>query len=292
MSANRLALGTAQFGQAYGIANTTGQVPPDTAEEITNLARNSEIDTLDTAVAYGDSESRLGAVGVRDFKIVTKLPPIPMECGNAQHWVEQLVQQSCERLQVDSLYALLLHRSEDLIGPHRRAVADAFLKLKRDGVVKKTGVSIYSPAELSSTDSFECIDLVQAPLNLVDRRLVNTGWLDRLHDMGIEMHARSAFLQGLLLMPPASVPGNFSRWSKLFGRWHDFLRESGLAPGLVCLSYPLSLPKISRIVVGVDNAAQLADLVAFANSSVESARWPDIGSLDEDLINPSRWSLN
>jgi len=292
MSANRLALGTAQFGQPYGIANTSGQVPREMAESILEMAQFAGIDTLDTAVAYGTSESCLGEFGVRDFKVVTKLPPIPAECGNALVWVTQRVQESCQRLGADTLYGLLLHRSEDLAGPHERAIADAFSILKRKGVVQKTGISIYSPDELEKIVSVHPIDLVQAPLNLVDRRLVATGWLQRLHDAGIEVHTRSAFLQGLLLMAPERVPGSFSRWSELLRCWHDFLRESRLAPGLACLSYPLSLSQVSRVVVGVDNAEQFAELIAIADNPLMPFEWPNVDSFDEDLVNPSKWSLN
>ena len=292
MSASKLALGTAQFGQPDGIANSSGQVTLEVAGDITKIARNAGIDTLDTAIAYGNSESCLGDLGVQDFKVVTKLPPIPEKCCDALDWIEQRVDESCERLKVDTLYGLLLHRSEDLAGPHQGAIVDAFSTLKRKRIVRKTGVSIYSPDELRSLVSTQSIDLVQAPLNLVDRRLVTTGWLDRLHEAGIEVHARSAFLQGLLLMPPKSIPSSFSRWHGLFQRWHDFLQESRLAPSLACLSYPLSLSSISRVVVGVDNEEQLRELIASAENPYIPMKWPDIDSLDEDLINPSRWRLN
>ena len=43
-------------------------------------------------------------------------------------------------------------------------------------------------------------DIVQAPFNLIDRRLIETGWLEKLNMSNIEVHCRSCFLQGLLLM--------------------------------------------------------------------------------------------
>ena len=75
----RLALGTVQFGMRYGIANSTGQVTAEQAGAMLRVAAVSGIDTLDTAVAYGSSESCLGALGVSDFRVVTKLPPLPAD---------------------------------------------------------------------------------------------------------------------------------------------------------------------------------------------------------------------
>ncbi len=55
----KLALGTAQFGMNYGIANSSGKVNHEEAREILSLGRSVGIDTLDTAIAYGDSEESL-----------------------------------------------------------------------------------------------------------------------------------------------------------------------------------------------------------------------------------------
>ena len=292
MAASRLALGTAQFGLPYGIANTRGQVSAEDAAEIVAVARNAGMDTVDTAVAYGDSESCLGALGVSDFSLVTKLPPIPSECRDTRRWIEEQVEKSCERMQTSSLYGLLLHRPEDLAGRHKVAIAETFKELQHRGAVRKVGISIYSPDELPTALSACPINLVQAPLNLVDRRLIVSGWLDRLHESGIEVHTRSAFLQGLLLMSQDRMPKIFLRWSDLWGRWHTFVDEVGMAPGFICLRYPLSHPQVSRVVVGVDSADQLRELINIAEAPSTPASWPNICSNDENLVDPSRWRLN
>lgn len=77
MHSRRLALGTAQFGMRYGVANRVGQVPAGEARRILERARTAGMDTLDTAAAYGASETLLGSVGVADWIVVTKLPPCP-----------------------------------------------------------------------------------------------------------------------------------------------------------------------------------------------------------------------
>ncbi len=74
---SHLALGTAQFGLTYGIANQNGQVTRSAAKAMLQLAADYGIDTLDTAIAYGESETCLGEVGTQGFKLVTKLPAVP-----------------------------------------------------------------------------------------------------------------------------------------------------------------------------------------------------------------------
>jgi len=85
----KLALGTAQFGLSYGVANQNGQVDLEAGHKIVRMAAARGIDTIDTAIAYGESEQRLGDIGVGDFKIITKLPAIPTECVNISAWVSQ-----------------------------------------------------------------------------------------------------------------------------------------------------------------------------------------------------------
>lgn len=287
----KLALGTAQFGLPYGIANQSKQqISREEAGRILALARESGIDTLDTAIAYGDSEACLGEIGTNGFKIVTKLPALPDGVTDIGAWVNAQIHASLCRLKVDSVYGLLLHRSEQLVGPQGRPMVQALERLKAEGVVQKIGVSIYAPQELDVITESCSIDLVQAPLNLIDRRLVTSGWLQRMNDCGIEIHVRSTFLQGLLLMSRTAIPAEFERWSGIWEAWHDGLSRSGTTATAACLQYPLSMPQISRVVVGVDNTAQLRELIAIAETRSTPQDWSALLCEDEQLINPSKWS--
>ena len=239
---SRLALGTVQFGLAYGIANQTGQVRSLEAKGMLQLASSNGIDTLDTAIAYGDSESCLGEVGIHDFRLVTKLPAFPDKCADVGAWVQQQVVASLSRLGVNAVYGLLLHRSEQLLGPNGTALYRALQSVKDSGRVQKVGVSIYAPSQLDVLSPQYHFDLVQAPLNLVDRRFHMTGWLQRLKEKGVEVHTRSAFLQGLLLMPQAAIPTKFSGWNHLWCRWHQWLGDCDISAVQACLAYPLSFP--------------------------------------------------
>ncbi|MDP3086751.1 MAG: aldo/keto reductase [Methylotenera sp.] len=285
----RLALGTVQFGLPYGIANQAGQVSRSEAKAMLQLASASGMDTLDTAIAYGDSEKCLGEVGTQGFKMVTKLPALPDGCTDVSGWVEQQVNASLSRLGVTEVYGLLLHRSEQLLGTNGVALYQALQDLKDNSKVKKVGISIYSPSELDALTQHYRFDLVQAPFNLVDQRLCTTGWMQRLKDADVEIHTRSAFLQGLLLMNQADIPTKFSPWDRLWQTWHRWLAEGDVSAVQACLAFPLSFPEIDRVIVGADSVSQLSQIIS-ATKCTTNIQLPNLQCNDADLISPARWT--
>lgn len=288
--AKRIALGTAQLGLRYGVANRVGQISRLEATKIFRFARSVKIDTLDTAIAYGESETCLGELGTAGFRVLTKLPPLPESCPNVQVWVDYQLKCSLERLKLTSVGGVLLHRSADLLRPEGAALFRALQNLRESGRLSKIGVSIYSPSELEALSPKYRFDLLQAPLNLIDRRLHDSGWLRRLKDDGLEIHTRSVFLQGLLLMRQEDLPYVFHRWGSLWQRWHQWLDSHRVSALQACLALPLSIPEIDRIVVGVDGCGQLVQIVRAAECG-DRSKFPDLSCEDDDLINPARWKV-
>lgn len=285
----KLALGTVQFGLPYGVSNNNGQTPLDESQRIVELARDSGISLLDTAMAYGDSESRLGKIGVESFRVVTKLPSLPENSTNPKKWAEEQVEGSLQRLGLKCLYGLLLHNPAQLLTSSGHHLFEALQGLKTRGLVEKIGISIYAPSELDELLKLFSFDIVQSPFNPVDRSLLTSGWMDKLHAKGIEIHVRSVFLQGLLLMPQDQVPSKFSRWSPLWKNWHNWLYLNEISPQAVCLAFAKSQPEINQILVGVETRHQLEQILgAFDSPTPET--FPSIESTDPDLINPTQWS--
>jgi aryl-alcohol dehydrogenase-like predicted oxidoreductase len=286
----KLALGTVQFGLKYGVANTHGRVTEKEAKDLLSLAKRAEIDTLDTAIAYGDSESILGNLGVTDWKVITKLPFMPDVVSDVRAWVFQNVHESLSRLNSKRLYGLMLHSPMQLLEPQGQALFYALETLKAEGLVEKTGVSVYDVAELAQLFEHYSLDLVQAPLNILDRRLMDSGWADRLKSAGVELHVRSAFLQGLLLMPPQDRPKKFSRWSQVWEVWDAWLLESECSPLQASLRYLHGLPAVDRVVVGVDTSVQLQEILSALRGG-DLRELPKFDWMGDDrLLNPARWS--
>jgi aryl-alcohol dehydrogenase-like predicted oxidoreductase len=184
----------------------------------------------------------------------------------------------------------LLHSADQLVGKHGPALAAALQYAKEYGMVAKIGVSIYDPEQLDMIMPVCRPDIVQAPLNLLDRRLEASGWLQRLHDAGVEVHTRSAFLQGLLLMDRAAMPPRFECWGSLWDTWQAWLDKHPLSATRACLQYPLSLPQVDRVVVGVSSPAEFKMLLDDVVAVERAVELPDLASNDLDLINPSNWN--
>jgi len=286
---SRLALGTVQFGLRYGVANQGERVSLEEAARIVRHARDGGLDTLDTAIAYGDSELRLGEIGIGGWRVVSKLPDPPTGCADVRGWVEESTTRSLERLKIPCLSGLLLHRAANLATTQADELYSAMQGLKSRGLVRKIGISIYGPEELDECGARFPLDLVQAPFNIVDRRLHTSGWLARLKSRGTEVHTRSAFLQGLLLLPPHRRPRGFDRWKSIWNAWDGWLAGAKLSPISACLGFPLRYPQIDRVVIGVDDLTQMLALLAYEAACL--AEPPiELASEDLDLINPSRWS--
>jgi len=287
---SKLALGTVQFGIDYGINSAEGQVQPGAAESILNYAHSKGIDLLDTAPAYGNSEKVLGRVNSSNFKVVTKTRYFDsLEINNND--VELLnndFYHSLEDLKQDSVYGMLVHNASDLLKPGADKLFDQLQELKQAEQIIKIGVSVYDHNQLQPIlDNFD-IDLVQLPFNILDRRLIDSGMLSILKNKGIEVHARSVFLQGLLLMNDQDRPEKFNHWNALWRIWREWLNDNQITALEATIRYAISMPEISKVLVGVDTTGQLKEIVT-ASSGVLPDIPPEMFTNDVGLLNPSNW---
>ena len=284
----KLAIGTAQFGLDYGIANCAGQLTQEQASKVISLARAEGLDLIDTAVAYGSSEQALGNLGVGDFQVVTKLPKRDPAQRNLRYWAVDQVALSLQRLRLDSIYAVLLHSSEDLIGPDGQSLIDGLSMIKDRGWCKKIGVSIYRPNQLDDIWPYFQPDIVQSPYSILDRRLETSGWASRLKSENVELHVRSIFLQGLLLMPPDGIPTRFSNWNPELEAITDWAQREGVTQAEASIGCALALNSADRVIVGVDGVNQLEELIKASKRGALSVPM-ELACQDERLVDPTQW---
>ena len=288
--AGRLALGTVQFGLDYGINNPAGQPDDATVTEILNTAKAAGIALLDTATAYGDSEARLGhwlrraGTGNRPFDLVTKLAAGPAE------QVRQGLRESLERLQQRSIYGVLFHQFAGF--REHPAAWDELRAAQAAGLVQRIGVSLYHPEEAEWLLANPMgVSLVQLPFNVLDQRFAPL--LPALQQAGVEVHVRSAFLQGLLLRAPATLPAFFAPLAPKIARLHFLAQGKGLPLASLLLLFAAYAPGVSKAVIGVDTAANLREnLSAGAYAAQAEALRPALEELAEattDFILPYTW---
>ena len=289
----RIALGTAQFGQAYGITNADGRITRPAGERIVADALSAGVDTIDTACLYGDSEAELGAIGVGAFRIVTKTAKYAgMAKGEACADLRARFETSLERLCVDRVHGLLLHDAADLLGPSGDTLWHALNELRAEGLVAKIGVSAYEGMEIDLALDRYPLGIVQLPFNPLDRRLVEGGQLERLAKAGVEVHARSLFLQGLLLMERDRLPPRFA----MLGTGIDALDRAARTANADRLGAILAIAfqrrEITRFVCGVASVAEWRQLLAtapVAESMRNRIAFAMQRPLDPAVLNPARW---
>ena len=283
---NKIILGGAQLGLPYGVLGTGENLKPFEVKDLLDAAESIGIQTIDTAIAYGTSESVIGDYSNSRFKIITKLPPLPNDVNDVSGWVRQQIDGSLARLQTKNLDALLLHRPQDLTGEFGTKLEKIIGELLSEGVMKRFGVSIYAPDELTTIVGHFPIDVVQTPFNVFDQRI--TPWLETLSRNGIEVHARSVFLQGLLISPANARPARFRKWEDQFNHFDNWVSALSMSAISACLGVALNQPGISHLVVGALNSSQLLETAAQI-PKVFSHRSEDMQSNDPGLIDPRVW---
>jgi aryl-alcohol dehydrogenase-like predicted oxidoreductase len=291
---SRIGLGTVQFGTDYGISNRDGR--PSETEIAAILARAVEagIGYLDTASSYGDAETLIGRhlPSGHPLRIVTKLPPIVEDSIEASHKNAMLdaLAGSLDRLKAAQIYGLLVHQLRDLLKPGWQYLIESLQEARNRGWTARIGASIYDAGDLELIEERVTPDLVQLPFNALDRRLADSGWLSRLKASGIEVHARSLFLQGLLLMEPATLPAFFVPVRGALAGLHTRWTAKKLTPLAGCLHYVLRNAAIDAAIVGVNRLRELDEIVAaLSELADDKGEFGPPVTIDPIYLDPRKW---
>ncbi|CAA6604923.1 Aldo/keto reductase family protein [Rhodospirillaceae bacterium LM-1] len=256
------------------------------------MAAEASVLDIDTASTYGNSEEILGRLLPRDvpWRLVTKTPALGERDGPAL--LHETIIKSLEHLRRDTLYGLLFHRSADISGPCGIGLVESALTLKRRGIVQKLGVSVYSGNEIDSVLKIFTPDIVQLPVNLADRRLIESGHLAKLKEQGVEIHARSLFLQGALLMSPDRLPTHFQDGKPLFQFLCDSARKRGLTMLEACLAFGFSQSLLDCLVLGVNSHTEFKEYLAAARRMANMRIDFELPVFEERFINPASWNID
>lgn len=306
--ASKLVIGTAQFGLDYGIANTSGRPPAEERQAILAKAIINGANWIDTAHAYGDSETAVGhalhAQGLQSrCNLVTKLSPLAQCPADAPAttvcaFVEASLYASMHALRTPTLPVLLLHRASHF-DDWKGAAWKRLRQLKADGLIQDLGVSVQNPEELRRALQEPDVSFVQLPLNLLDWRwdeaevLVTQAKAAR----SLTVHARSALLQGLLLSSSAEhwQRANCLQASSVQAWLSQQVRAANRASlADLAFAWVRSQEWIDGVVVGMERLEQLDDnLRHFDTPLLSNAERQAISEsrprLDESTLNPALW---
>lgn len=184
----------------------------------------------------------------------------------------------------------MVHHADDLLGPSGPQVARVLYQLKERGLVEKIGFSIYSKEQLDAITPFFTPDLIQVPINVLDQRLKVSGTLTKMKDLGVEIHARSVFLQGLLLISPHELTSYFSPILPVLNLWHRRVQEQKLSPAQAAIGFVNNIEEIDKIIVGVENTQQLEEVIRF-DHNIPTFNSDGLNLSGNALIDPRNWKF-
>lgn len=278
----------------YGISNEAGQCPPEEAAKILATAAARNVSLIDTAPGYGNSEAVLGAnlPAGHDFDVITKTPVFSGQKFGATEKSELRAsfKRTLSQLGLPSVYGLLVHHANQLLHRGGEALFEEMTSLKNQGLVRKIGVSVYTSGQIEQLCERYAIDLIQAPVNIFDQRLVVGGHLRELQRRGIEVHVRSVFLQGLVLMQPDLAPAYFDPIRSLLQDFHAAAREREATPTQLALQYVHHQADIDGMIIGVCSTDELTEILdTLDDDTAPDFDYEQFSITDERMINPANW---
>lgn len=293
----KIGLGSVQFGLDYGVSNQSGKTKESEVSAILREALRLGIQKLDTAYVYGNSESVLGQnqKELQDFEVVTKT--IKFEHRSLTKDDAKLLRkgftESLLRLNLNKVYGLMIHDSEDLLQENSGFLWEELELLKSEGKVDKIGVSVYSPNQTEEILKKYPIDIIQLPLNIYDHSFLRNGLLAKLKKLDIEIHVRSVFLQGLVLMPLSELPLYFDSIKNHIQECQDFLQKKGITLLEAALGFIKSIQEVDFAILGINDISQLVEIFESYHSKKDfnDIDYSKFAILDENITNPSKWKL-
>lgn len=294
-----LSLGTVQLGLNYGINNANGKPSQETANAILDAAIEGGINTLDTAGAYGDSEVVIGnwlkTVPVEKHPfIVTKAVHLDLSSLDAlRNDMFSRVKASKERLGVEQLDLFMLHHFDQYLQA-KDEMLTVMQELKQSGEVRLIGASAYSHhdyGELAATG----FDATQIPMNLFDWQQIENGGLKKLEESGMMVFVRSVYLQGLVFQKPENLAPHMEFARPTLEKFQFLCNKYNLAPATLAMSYALSVPGVSSLVLGSETPEQVQQNVELVEQAVEltDAQMAEIRELfldtPDQVLQPNLW---
>jgi aryl-alcohol dehydrogenase-like predicted oxidoreductase len=285
-----LALGSAQFGSDYGISNPRGRVSEDEVCQILKLAADCNITRIDAAYYDGDVERTLGRAWPFPSPFKPQIRALRVEHG--LEWVESRLKRSIAYMGLTRAHAVLVDSADDLLGPMGDALWERLQRLKSENYISHIGIACQTHDQPLLLAKRFRPDIIQVPVSIFDQRLIRSGALRAIKALGIEVQARSVFLQGLIFLPRQDLPLALSHFGPQLSKMRRHMLETGTDPLHAALGFVMAQDAISSIVVGVTSAAELRAIIAVADRACPKLDWSQLSTDDERVLDPRQWTKN
>ena len=285
---NKIILGSANFDQTYGISKNF--IDKIEIKKLLDLASRNKIKVIDTSPTYGKSEKIIGTLNKNRFKVISKISiKIKNRKKNINSWVKKSVKDSLHNLKIKNLECSLLQNANSLLGKDGDRIYKSLKNVKKIGLTNKIGISIYDFDILDKILKKFKFDLVQAPFNIVDQRLFKTGWLNILKKKKIEVHARSTFLQGILLLKYNQIPKKLKKFNKSWKIWENWLKKNKLNSLQACLSFVFNQHALDGVVIAHNSKKDLKKNLEIIRKNKSVFTISDLKIKQSKFIDPRKW---
>lgn len=284
---NRFVLGTAQFGMAYGATNQQGMLSEKEVFQILDCALENDISYFDTSILYGKSLERLGNFfrnqSRGDVHVINKFSL----CDDFDQTLSSL-QTFLEDSGLTSYEALLIH-DPDQIGLVDKKKLNLFVQRVLElQLTTKMGCSVYSHRELNEVMQFFPVQVVQCPANPFQTDFLDTAVVAK----DVEVHARSLFLQGVLLA--SALPSRLQFLEPYVQEYRNILHDADINDLEALLGWALQQGGIHKWVFGVTSVAELEQIVQTSLKVKKSSKKIDFSPLakykDQKDLDPTQWN--
>jgi len=289
---NKLVLGTAQFSKKYGVTNKKGVTSKSEITKILYYLKKKYIYDLDTSIEYNLVDEKIKLSKYSYWKIITKVDPDRFKNYKNKNEIKnnliKLINKSAKNIGVKKIETLLLHNVSSLFRKNGNQIYIALKELRESGYIKNFGYSIYNFEKLHELIKKFKPDVLQCPFNVIDRRLNNKNIINLLKKNEIKIHARSIFLQGLLLIKLDDLPKKFFKWKKIFQKWDNWITKYNYSRLEACLNFSFFNSSIDKIIFGIDDLNQLKEILDVKlNKKIIVPSY--LASNDKNLIDPLNW---
>ena len=285
----KIILGSAQFGEKYGIKNFKNKTSRKTSLEILKLARRLGIETVDLANSYKTYREIFNYFNLSNWKISMKISIKKLEKNLTKEEFENFFFQTLNYLKKNKIEYFLFHDVNEMKKSKGRKVFNYLKDLKKRGYIKKIGVSLYSPNEFFEILKIFKIDVVQFPINILDQRFCDDKILKAIKKYKIEVHARSIFLQGLLLSKKNEIKKKYFKKNYYLNHWFNYLNLFKKNPLAECVNFVLKKKFVHKIVLGVNTVNHLKSILKVIDIKSNIEGLDMFKAHDKKLIDPRIW---
>lgn len=283
---SKLGIGSGQF--ALDQASVRGRPRSAEVRDMLEIAARSRLSVLDIAGHSPQADGALADVLPRPNPFDVCISTVRADRG--PDLVEAEARAALRRLGVDQAECIFVPSASELFGPHGLAMWDRLRALKDQGVTRKIGVSVFASDDPLGVARRFRPDVVQAPASLLDQRLIVDGTLAAIAEMGMQVHLRSIFLNGLLLLPPDRAPNHLKAAAARISRARRLIAEGKSDPLQAALGFALSRPEAHTVLVGVASAAELNAVIAAAANPPPELDWDEMAIDDPVALDPRAWA--